>query len=143
MLAASRDMTESVQLLLDAGANTDLQNQVLRYNCIECGHMFFFSSTAEMLLIYSEFRNFPQICPSLFVQLISIIILHTFSMGVKTRAQLTWRANSSSFSCAVAFSAFISTLETHFVHNTNLGVMTHLSSMFSLTFATMICPNVL
>ena len=31
MLAASRGVTESVQLLLDAGANPDLQNQVLKY----------------------------------------------------------------------------------------------------------------
>ena len=48
----------------------------------------FFNSTAERFAIYSEFRYISLIFPTVFSQLISIFIriLHTFSMGAKTRA---------------------------------------------------------
>ena len=51
----------------------------------------FFNSTAEKLAIYSDFRYISQIFPTLFPKLIriDIILLHTFSMGAKTRARLT------------------------------------------------------
>ena len=47
------------------------------------------NSTAEKLAIYSDFRYISQIFPTLFSKLISILIrlLHTFSMGAKTRAR--------------------------------------------------------
>ena len=51
---------------------------------------FFFNSTAKTLVIYREFWYFSRIFPTLFSQLISIfiILLHTFSMGVKIDARL-------------------------------------------------------
>ena len=51
---------------------------------------YFFDSTAKTLVIYREFWYFPRIFPTLFPQLIRIfmILLHTFSMGVKTDARL-------------------------------------------------------
>ena len=52
-----------------------------------CYFRFFFDSTAKMLVIY---RDFSQIFPTLFSQLISIFmsLLHTFSKGVKINARL-------------------------------------------------------
>ena len=51
---------------------------------------FFFNSTAKTLVIYREFWYFSRIFPTLFSQLISIfmILLHTFSMGVKIDVRL-------------------------------------------------------
>ena len=54
----------------------------------------FFSvyTTAEVLVIYSQFRCFSQILPILIAKLIVllfIILLHTFSMGVNICAQFT------------------------------------------------------
>ena len=43
---------------------------------------------AKTLMIYREFWCISQIFPTLFSQLISIFMIHTFSMGVKTNARL-------------------------------------------------------
>ena len=58
----------------------------------------FFNGTAKTLVIYDEFRYISRIFPTLFSKLISIfifILIHTFSMGEKTRARLTPRSERS------------------------------------------------